>query len=102
MLSQFPVRESCARLVNRQKIVVFRFWRATLNTDSVVRTEETNHNAKLLATETENTTSQGERGENAANIDITKKTAEKKTGESNDTLIEEPLCSLVQIHVTLF
>jgi hypothetical protein len=78
MLSQFPVRESCARLVNRQKIVVFRFWRAALNTDSVVRTEETNHNAKLLATETENITSQGERGENTANIDITKKTAEKK------------------------
>jgi hypothetical protein len=62
MLSQFPVRESCVRLVNRQKIVVFRFWRAAVNTDSVVCTEETNHNAKLLATETENTTSQREEG----------------------------------------
>ncbi len=41
------------------------------------------------------------KGENVANIDITKKNI-KKIGENNDTLIEELLCSFVQIHVTFF
>jgi hypothetical protein len=87
--------------MNKHKIVIFKFWQPTLNTDSVVCTEETNHNAKLLATETENTTSQQEERKMLQILDISKRLL-KKTNESIDTLIEEPLCSLIQIHVTLF
>jgi hypothetical protein len=49
------MRECCVRFMNKHKIVIVKFKQLTLNTNSVVCIEETNHNAKLLATKIENT-----------------------------------------------